>query len=167
MLPKWRMCLPRKLIIKTQSSECHENIFEIEGEVYKRLSRHQGRLVPRYFGVGDFHYGGETVRAHIIEQVIGTPLTEYTEAMWINFDIKEKISQAYKQLSQECIIHGDIEARHIFVTGSKKRLELIDFDLAEISSSKENAEMQNEIDMKVLFRNHLSISLSKPGSRRT
>jgi predicted Ser/Thr protein kinase len=139
--------LPRKIIIKPQYDGYTS---AIEGEVYSRLLYLQGRLIPRYYGVWDFHHAGEIVRAHVIEQVDGAPVTDYTQEAWTQYEFKDKISQAYKYLARGCVIHGDIEARHILVT-EQKTLILIDFDLAEISEDQKEAEKQNEVDLKVFY----------------
>ena len=145
----WKL-LPHKLVIKTRPSNSDAyDMFDMEGRVYSRLSDFQGRLIPRYFGVAKLHHAKMTVDAHVIEQVDGTPLTEFAGDV---SELKTKIFKAYSQLSKEGVIHGDVALRHIFVVGPQQTLTLIDFGLAVISEDTSEAESQNSADVEELFR---------------
>lgn len=144
--------LPQKLVIKPQPDDPEYNDeFEMEGEVYAKLPHLQGDLIPTYHGIARFHHEGVTVRAHVIGQADGTPINQYTEDIWIAFGLRSAITEAYRRLSQEGVIHGDVESRHIFAGGPQQRLVLIDFGLAEFED-KERACDRNTADVRALFR---------------
>jgi hypothetical protein len=144
--------LPQDLVIKPLTKDPDlEYMDQMETLVYKRLFHLQGRLIPRYYGVGDFCHEGKTVKAHVLERVNGTPLTEIDKADWNKLDIERKIMEAYTELSQRGVMHADVEARHIFLVHESQSLMLIDFGLAEFCDY-EVAEAQNTIDVKGLMR---------------
>jgi hypothetical protein len=152
ILPK-EWLLPRNLVIKPKPSDPEAYYtFDVEGKVYSQLSHLQGQLIPRYYGVAKFRHGETTVDAHVIEQVDGTPLTHYREDAWTEHNFKTKIIQAYRRLSQERLIHGDAELRHIFAVGPRYTLILIDFGLATFCEDEKEADRQNKIDVDSLFR---------------
>jgi RIO-like serine/threonine protein kinase len=134
----------RKFIIKPMCS--------IEVDIYTRLSKLQGRLVPKCHGVGDFQYGGKTLRAVMLEHADGVPLTDFTRNECSDgHEMKAMIFQAYDELSQHCVVHGEAEERHILVDKQRKAITLIDFDWGEIHDSEESAAEQNRIDLEELF----------------
>ncbi|OAL42565.1 hypothetical protein IQ07DRAFT_637629 [Pyrenochaeta sp. DS3sAY3a] len=141
--------LPENLVIKTQRQDFNESVFALEGDVYSRLSGFQGRLIPNYYGVVGFQYGGKTVCAYMFEEVNGIPLTRHPWTESNRVEIGNRIRQAYEELSEAQVIHGDIEPRHIFV--KEGRIVLIDFDQAIICKSKKEAESQNNVDLMLLL----------------
>jgi hypothetical protein len=144
--------LPRDLVIKPLTEDPYaEYTDRMETLVYERLSYLQGRLIPRYYGVGDFCYKGKRVKAHVLERVNGTPLTEIDKADWDKLGIESKIRKAYTELSQEGVKHADVEARHIFLVPGSESLMLIDFGLAKLCGC-EGAGAQNTIDVNALLR---------------
>jgi hypothetical protein len=144
--------LPQDLVIKPLTKDPDlEYMDQMETLVYKTLFHLQGRLIPRYYGVGDFCHEGKTVKAHVLERVNGTPLTEIDKADWDKLGIEPKIRKAYTQLSQEGVKHADVEARHIFLVPGSESVRLIDFGLAEFCSY-EVAKSQNTNDVEGLMR---------------
>jgi RIO-like serine/threonine protein kinase len=136
----------RKYIIKTLPK--NSNTTEID--IYTRLSNLQGRVIPRYCGVGKFQHGEQTVDAFMLEHADGTPLTDFTQDTSSESELKDAILQAYDELSRNHVIHGDIEERHIFVE-PQMTVMLIDFDCGEICGTEYEAAKQNRIDLTVLF----------------
>jgi hypothetical protein len=149
-IPPWSR-LPQDLVIKPLKKYDLEYTDQMETWVYERLFHLQGRLVPRYYGVGDFCHKGTTVKAHVLERVNGTPLTEIDIADWKKLDIERKIKAAYTELSQQGVLHADVEARHIFLVPGSESLMLIDFGLAEFCDY-EVARSQNTNDVDGLMR---------------
>ncbi|KAG9381630.1 serine threonine protein kinase [Pyrenophora tritici-repentis] len=144
--------LPQDLVIKPLTKDPDaEYMDRMETLVYKRLSHLQGRHIPRYYGIGDFRYEGKTVKAHVLERVNGSPLTEIDKADWNKLDIEHKITEAYTELSKQGLIHADVEARHIFFIDEAQPLMLIDFGLAEFCDC-EDAKAQNTNDVEGLMR---------------
>jgi serine/threonine protein kinase len=147
-----RSQLPQDLVIKPLKKDPDlEYTDQMETLVYERLSHLQGRLIPRYYGVGDFCLEGKTVKAHVLERVNGTPLTEIDKADWNKLDIERKIKEAYTELSQQGVKHRDVEARHIFLIPGSEYPMLIDFGLAKLCGCVD-AEAQNTNDVEGLFR---------------
>jgi hypothetical protein len=141
-----RSQLPQDLVIKPLKKDPDlEYTDQMETLVYERLSHLQGRLIPRYYGVGDFCHKGKTVKAHVLERVNGTPLTEIDKADW------NKIREAYTELSQYGVLHADVEARHIFFVHESQFFMLIDFGLAKFCDY-EVAKSQNTNDVEGLMR---------------
>jgi hypothetical protein len=144
--------LPQDLVIKPLTEDPYaEYTDRMETLVYETLSHLQGRLIPRYYGVGDFCYKGKRVKAHVLERVNGTPLTEIDKADWGTLGIEDKIWKAYTELSQEGVKHADVEARHIFLVSGSQSLMLIDFGLAKLCGC-EGAKAQNTNDVMELMR---------------
>jgi hypothetical protein len=144
--------LPQDLVIKPLTKDPDlEHMDQMETLVYKRLFHLQGRLIPRYYGVGDFCHEGKTVKAHVLERVNGTPLTEIDKADWDKLDIERKIKEAYTELSQHGVLHADVEARHIFFVHESQFLMLIDFGWAKFCDY-EVAKSQNTNDVEGLMR---------------
>ncbi|KAF1366157.1 hypothetical protein EJ07DRAFT_150609 [Lizonia empirigonia] len=144
--------LPQDLVIKplTENPDA-EHRDRRETLVYKTLYRLQGRLIPRYYGVGDFCYKGKRVKAHVLERVNGTPLTEIDQADWNDLSIKSKITETYTELSRNGVIHADVEPRHIFFVEKSKPPMLVDFGLSRLCDRK-TAEAQNTNDVNELMR---------------
>lgn len=140
--------LPLEFVIKPQFKDCPDMAFLHEGVVYNRLAPIQGNVVPTYFGIWDFQHAGMISNSYLIEKVYGTPLTNYKLEERVQF--KSKILRASKILSFYCVIHGDIASRNLFVTASGE-IRLIDFDLAEICQTEEEALKQNTIDVETYF----------------
>jgi predicted Ser/Thr protein kinase len=144
--------LPQDLVIKPLKEDTGlEGTDERETSVYEKLYGLQGRLIPRYYGVGDFCHNGKTVKAHVLELVNGTPLTEIDKAGWKTLDIERKIEAAYTELSRHGVKHMDVEARHIFLVPGSESLMLIDFGIAQFCDY-EKAKSQNTNDVAGLMR---------------
>ncbi|KNG44558.1 hypothetical protein DDE82_009118 [Stemphylium lycopersici] len=144
--------LPQDLVIKPLKKDPDlEYTDQMEALVYERLSHLQGRLIPRYYGVGDFCHEGKTVKAHVLERVNGSPLTEIDKADWNKLDIERKIKEAYSELSQQGVKHRDVEARHIFLVPGSESLMLIDFGSAKFCNY-EGAGTQNTNDVEGLIQ---------------
>jgi predicted Ser/Thr protein kinase len=150
-IPPWSR-LPQDLVIKPLKKDPDlEFTDQKETLVYKKLSNLQGGLIPRYYGVGDFFHEGKTVKAHVLERVNGTPLTDIDKAHWNELDIERKIKEAYTELSLQGVKHWDVQARHIFLVPGSESVRLIDFGVAKLCG-RVDAEAQNTNDVEGLFR---------------
>jgi RIO-like serine/threonine protein kinase len=95
---------------------------------------------------------GKAFRAFMIEHADGVPLADFTrDECSDDSEMKRIISQAYDELSRHCIVHGEVEERHIFVDKGRMTVKLIDFDWGEISDSEKSAAEQNRVDLEELF----------------
>jgi predicted Ser/Thr protein kinase len=149
-LPPGLRILSQRFILKTQNPDVDTRLFARESEIYGRLAPLQGRLIPRYYGIVKVRIGGKIYDAHLLEQLDGTPLTDYAQAHKSLSALEHKTYQAFEKLSQAGIVHGDAETRNILVVDGD--IKLIDFELAEVLDSKHDARRQNQIDLKTMFR---------------
>jgi hypothetical protein len=123
-----------------------------EIDIYKRLSQLQGRLVPKYHGVGNFQHGETTVHAFMLGLANGVPLRDFTrDECSEGSEVERRIFEAYDELSRHCIVHGDVDDRHIFIDKARMTVMLLDFDLGEICDNEKSAAKQNRIDLDELF----------------
>jgi predicted Ser/Thr protein kinase len=149
-LPPGLWILSQRFILKTQNPDNDIRLFARESEIYGRLAPLQGRLIPRYYGIVKVRIGGKLYDAHLLEQLDGTPLTDYAQAHESLSTLEDKTFQAFEELSQAGIVHGDAETRNILVVDGD--IKLIDFELAEVYDSKQDAQRQNQIDLETMFR---------------
>jgi serine/threonine protein kinase len=130
--PVW--FLPARLIVKELNPK-KPAAFYRERMIYSRLKHLQGSIIPKHYGIAQIEHPGETLthKAHLLELVDGTPLSECTKEESDQLCTKQKIDQSFALLSKEEVVHGDPQPCH-FIHTKQGTLRIIDFGDAYVTS---------------------------------